>query len=607
MNGCESGPRRRSGTKMITVMIVVMVTGLAAAAAFSSATVVAQPANTAGVIAGSVTADRGEVRALRVKARDTVHRISYTVFTQKGRYAINNLPPSSYDVQVLETDFESPVVSVAVKAGATAAADIALKARSASGPIGAGAAQAAGQEGYRGSTPSTTTPAANDGQQVELVDFDALYPPGHGRDLLLKNCFGCHGLGLGWHNRGRKTQAQWRTAVNRMFRADHRIADLAPGVPLVTPDRVSDAEREEIIKYLTANFGPGYTKPRDLKMDALVRDEAALATVRYVQYEVPPPPSGQPFPNTQKPALAGLHDVHVSTAMPGVVWLTGNQSNTIVKLDTRNADYEARVKRWTIPHPRNWNVIPHGIIEEQGKVYWAELGADRIGTLDPASSQFNFFRLPTEGGGAHTLRADSKGNIWYTNYAATGKVGRVNYKTNEVREYEVVKSFSGYGMTVDKQDRAWFVGLNSPVIIGYDPKTDAFINYPISNPARRPTVDSKGHVWAAEFFGNRIAEVNPETGKVTEYELPLRYGNPYELIVDANDDLYIENGAYSALVKFEQKTKKFTYIPYPEMKGSTVKFERDANGTIYFIMPYGGRVPSGLTGFDANGNVPAGR
>ena len=59
-----------------------------------------------GVISGSVNADHGDVRAFRVRAKDTVHLISYTVFTNKAQYHIYNLPPSTYEVQVRETGTE---------------------------------------------------------------------------------------------------------------------------------------------------------------------------------------------------------------------------------------------------------------------------------------------------------------------------------------------------------------------------------------------------------------------------------------------------------------------------------------------------------------------
>src|SRR5262249_35828061 len=84
-----------------------------------------------GTISGRVSADRGEVRAFRVRARDTIHRITYTVFTTQGAYRIFNLPPSTYDVQVLEDAYDSSTRRVEVAAGAVAAADLALTRRQA--------------------------------------------------------------------------------------------------------------------------------------------------------------------------------------------------------------------------------------------------------------------------------------------------------------------------------------------------------------------------------------------------------------------------------------------------------------------------------------------
>ncbi len=58
-----------------------------------------------GMISGTVTADQGVVRAFRVKARDTVRRITYTVFTNQGRYHLYNLPAGTYEVSALQEGF----------------------------------------------------------------------------------------------------------------------------------------------------------------------------------------------------------------------------------------------------------------------------------------------------------------------------------------------------------------------------------------------------------------------------------------------------------------------------------------------------------------------
>jgi hypothetical protein len=94
--------------------------------------------------------------------------------------------------------------------------------------------------------------------------------------------------------------------------------------------RVADSQNGNPgIKYLAANFGLN-SQPRDLKLDPLVRDEAALAQAIYIQYE----------------GLTG-HDPAPSVENPGVVYLSDLFKNhSIVAIDTRleEVTYEKRVR-----------------------------------------------------------------------------------------------------------------------------------------------------------------------------------------------------------------------------------------------------------------------
>ena len=556
-----------------------------------SAATLAQRPEATGSLAGAVTADRGEVRALRVKARDTVRRISYTVFTNKGRYQFHSLPAGSYEVAAIEDDFESPKASVDVRAGQTQTSNIVLKAKAETAGKGAGLAGSIAQTSY-GATPQDRSGLA----QVELVDFDTLYPPSPVRDLMVDNCFSCHGIS-GWHGR-RLNETGWRRVVNRMFAADGRVANMAVGVPQITPDRVSPDQKEQIIKYLTANFGPG-SKARDLKIDPLVRDEEALSTALYVQYEMNRV-QGPKFANGLD-SVPGGHSAHASLAEPGVIYISGNSSNSIIRVNTRDANYQTRTTEYRVENPGNINTTPHGIVEVDGRIWFTELGGDRISVLEPKTGAIQRYRIPTEGAGPHSVWNDSKGIFWYTHFAASGKIGRFDPKTQQVKEYEPIKGFSGYGLLVDKQDRVWTVGLNTAVVLGYDPKTDKWNSYKLSGAARRVAVDSQGRVWACLYFGNKIAMIEPASGKVTEYALPLKHGNPYELWPDAEDNIWIENAVYNSLVKFDPKTQKFTYVPFPENGAHTPKLDRDREGALWFTLAR----PTTLAAFKPKGNVPA--
>ena len=575
--------RRLVGVAVATAAILLVGAGLPGGAAL------AQDGGN-GAIAGRVTADRGEVRALRVKAHDTVHRIAYTVYTVDGGYRIYNLPPSTYDVSVIEEAFESPTATVEVRAGGTTTVDIALTALGAGTEQGAAARGASAQRNYGG--------GAADDRAAEIVDFDTLYPPHPARDIMLRSCFGCHGP-AGFHRRGPRNERGWRQAVDRMFDVDGRVANMAPGVPQITHDLVSVEEKDLIIRYLADNFGPGST-PRDLELDPLVRDEEALAEAVYVEYELKRGP--RRLLSNGAPPRGSIHSVFASLAEPGVIWVSGNGSNSIIRMDSRDPDFETRTRELWIENPENINVTPHGIVEHRGRVYWVELTGDHFGELDPATGEMQRYPMPTKGAGPHSVWVDSRGQFWYTYFASAGRIGRFDLAANDFTEWEPLAGFSGYGIVVDRQDRVWAVGLHTPAIYMYNQETSAWRSYPLANPARRPAIDSDGKVWAAHYFGNAISRIDPATGTVTEFELPLKDGNPYDVWPDADDNLWVENGIYNSLVRFDQATGDFTYFPFPELRAHTPKLDRDGEGTLWFTL----RGPSGpgVAALKPNGNVP---
>lgn len=544
-----------------------------------------------GVISGSVTADQGDVRAFRVKARDTLGHIAYTVYTVGGRYQIFNLPPGAYEVQAVEAGFEPLVRTAQVTAGNTATVDLILTSTGAITAEGAGAGAAEARANYGGIQVNA------DG--AELVDFDELYPAHPARDIMLRSCFGCHGPAA-FHNRGVKNEAGWRRAVDRMFDVDGQVANMGIGVPQLTYDTVSLEEKELIIKYLADNFGPG-SKPRDLLLDPLVRDEELLSEAVYIQYELNRGPRKEV---SGPPPSWSVHSVFASLATPGVIWVSGNGSNSIIRVDTNDRNFETRTTEYWIDNEDNINVTPHGILEYSGIVYWVELSGDHLGELDPSTGEMARHRLPTTGAGAHSCWVDSRGNIWYTYFASAGRIGRFNTRTKEFTEWEPLKGWSGYGIVVDRQDRVWAVGLHTHATLMYNQETQEWKSYPMSNPARRPAIDANGKIWAAHYYGNTITKIDPVTDEITEYELPLKDGNPYDIWPDLDNNLWIENMMYNSLVKFDQQSTQFTYFPFPELRAHTPKLDLDLSGTLWFTL--GNPSGPGIATLKPKGNVAMG-
>ena len=518
------------------------------------------------VLSGAVKADKGAVLALRVKVTDPARGISYVVFTKSGHYYLYNLPGGSYQVQILERNFKSDVVQVEVAPGATKVADLSIVAVDA--PIwGTGANMIGGRH-----PPSQ-----------ELVSYDELYPPGPTRDLLEQRCFACHGPS-GWHLRGGGTAEVWYQRVDRMWQRG-----AVGSAPMVEGKYTSETEKQEIVDYFAKNF-PTNHPARDLRPDPITRDEKMLSTSLYVIYDVPP------LPNARLPQgyMRGTHDVFPSLdpTRQGTIWIAGAASSSILRVDTLNPDPVARFREWPINDLNIKRVIPHGIQEANGHVYWPELGGDHVGDIDIATGAM--IRTPSvqpfDSGGGHTNRVDSKGNVWFTEVGGDGAIGRMDPKTHKIVKWSPVPGAKWYGVVVDKQDRIWVAATGAPdpdrkvykTLTMYDPRTEMWKVYSTPHPLRRITLDSKGNVWANEYWGGAEVMLDPNTGKFTRQPYPVKWGAPYEGYIDKFDRLWVEDYGYQVFHRMDLATKKWTEYPFPDLAFHTPKVEQDQNGDIWF-------------------------
>ncbi|HEY3916278.1 MAG TPA: carboxypeptidase regulatory-like domain-containing protein [Stellaceae bacterium] len=80
-------------------------------------------------------------------------------------------------------------------------------------------------------------------------------------------------------------------------------------------------------------------------------------------------------------------------------------------------------------------------------------------------------------------------------------------------------------------------------------------------------LDNKGTVWFSDFVELKLGSLNPKTGKVTEYPLPLRKpGAPVgELDIETAGahDLVLGMTWQATIARFDTNTKKFNFYPIP--------------------------------------------
>ncbi len=134
---------------------------------------------------------------------------------------------------------------------------------------------------------------------------------------------------------------------------------------------------------------------------------------------------------------------------------------------------------------------------------------------------------------------DKDGNFWMPYYGRGNEVARLNPKTGEVKHF-----------LLPFEETA---GVHSVV----------------------PSAD--GTVYFTEFALNRLAKLDPSTGKITEFpdslKLPDRRADKHTVRVDAKGNLWSSG---SPLSKYDQETGKYThFMEVPSSYGIT--FDKDGN------------------------------
>jgi len=511
-----------------------------------------------GLLEGSVAVAKPSGQ-LTVYAYNAERRIGYMVYVVGGRYRATNLFPGNYEVTLRGTvgqrnwSLPQQTVKRSIAAGQTASADFRL------GAVEAPSTYVGGM----------TYPDA------KVLPYDTIYPPGAARQTLERVCFGCHTSSFYPYNvvrsyptgRGQFDRDGWGINVDRMA---HGVAFFAPGKPsYFDPNLMSPSERDALVDYLAANFGPEST-PRAVQQESdPPLDSAALAKAQIVEYRFPNDPRNEEEERfTHTPDFDGN----------GNVWIMDRGGQSLVKVE-----------------PTKGRITDH-----KGHGGGEFLVTDRDGTVwygglshyDPATNQHDEYRF--EDGkrgrniGISSLVMDSSGDIWLSMLTGGG-LAKFDRKQDTVVWWDVpILRSRPYGIIVDRKDNVWFAEYHNSGLGRFDPKTESFRHYPLTTGAptniRRLGVDSKNFIWSATW-GSRALQngalyrVDPETGAVEEHRLGIPYANPYDVEIDANDTVWVATDNH--VLKFDPKTGRFTHYPVAE-RTDIPKLAVTGDGAVWF-------------------------
>jgi virginiamycin B lyase len=488
-------------------------------------------------IKGTVKGPNGSsVMGVFVQAQNMKNRILYSVLSDKlGRYSMENLPAGEYEVKIRAIGYKAPPQGgVNLAADGNASIDFALE---------------------KGIVRWS---------DLTLYQGKQLLPQGTGRDTLFGNCFICHGFQTRMAA-VRRDEEGWRDRVNYM-----RVS-----MAFQLSSRVTDEEADGLISYLTSVFGQDSTTPPPAELPeykSTVRPFSAEAmNIVYVEYDV-----------------SGSKGLPWSAApdKDGNLWMPFyGRGNEVARLNPKTGE----VKRFPLPFEQTAGV--HSAFPApSGKVWFTEFALNRLAELDPETGKITEFpdsvQVPGYRAGKHTVRVDARGNAW----ASGSPFSKLDLETGKYTDFMEVPS--SYGITFDKEGNVWFCVLQKDGKIGrVDAKTGEVKQWspPTQGTPQRIQVDSDGIVWFGERTGNKIGRFDPKTETFKEYPLPGPDASPYALAVKDHFIWYASTDQ-DLIGRLDPDTGKVIEYPFPQSEAMMREFFIDAQGRIWFAAPTSNKV-----------------
>jgi virginiamycin B lyase len=193
--------------------------------------------------------------------------------------------------------------------------------------------------------------------------------------------------------------------------------------------------------------------------------------------------------------------------------------------------------------------------------------------------------VATPGSRPHDPAAARDGSLWYTGQL-TNKLGRLDPRTGDIKEYPVKPSTGPHGLIEDKDGNIWFTGNFSSVIGKLDPKTGKVTEFPMPDPAAKDphslVFDREGTLWFTVQQGNRVGRLDPKTGEIKLLTPPTAGARPYGIQVDSKNVIYFVEFGAPKVAAIDSKTLAIREFPLPDPKARPRRLAIGPDDTIWY-------------------------
>jgi len=242
---------------------------------------------------------------------------------------------------------------------------------------------------------------------------------------------------------------------------------------------------------------------------------------------------------------------------------------------------------------------PHEItVGSDGLGYAGERGGGRLIKFDPATYKFTEIDPPAGASPRMRIGAIIKGlgdTIWMVDGGPNHRWLEYNVKTGQFRSFSVPSTIKGLGngntIRQGPDGRVWVATGGGNGMTGFDPKTGKWVLY--QSPAGQKSgksvgpygfaIDNSGDLWFAEYANNGVGRVDPQTGEVDDFPVPIEGSIPRKVTADAQGNIWVALHETGQLLMIDPKNPKAmkTFTPPSEHPGTYSPCADLKNGYIW--------------------------
>jgi virginiamycin B lyase len=278
----------------------------------------------------------------------------------------------------------------------------------------------------------------------------------------------------------------------------------------------------------------------------------------------------------------GAHPHDPAVGADGALWFTEQMANKLGRLDPSTGQFQ----EYALAEGKNSG--PHGLVSDRdGNIWFTANFGGYIGKLDPKTGKITEYKMPSEkADDPHTAVFDSQGILWFT-VQGGNMVGRLDPKSGKIDLKEVpTESALPYGIQINSKGTPVFCELGTNKMASIDPQTMKITEYPLPESARprRLAIAADDTVYFTDFKSGHLGRLNTATGAVKMYDSPGgAEANPYGIAITPDGMVwYSESGVKpNTIVRFDPKTESFARANIPSGGGVVRNMAATSDGRVY--------------------------